>query len=74
MTWIKVKTSTGKELSIPESVYKNLYSNSELFTLVQESKSAPINNEKPKEIVKDDVSKYRTNETIGVRKSTKKII
>jgi hypothetical protein len=30
--------------------------------------------EKPKEIVKDDVRKYNTNETISARKGTKKII
>ena len=78
MAWIKMKTSTGAELSVPESVYKNLYANNDAFTLVQESKPAPnkIEEEKKveeKEIVKDEqIQQPKSDEGYATRKGSKK--
>ena len=78
MAWIKMKTSTGVELSVPESVYKNLYASNEAFTLVQESKPAPNPNEEEKvekkEIVKDEpISRPKSNENNSDKKGSKKV-
>lgn len=77
MAWIKMKTSTGVELSVPESVYKNLYANNGAFTLVQESKPAPnkIEDKKveEKEIVKDEpISRPKSDEDNSNKKGSKK--
>lgn len=77
MAWIKMKTTTGVELTVPESVYQNLYAQNDAFTLVQESKPAPKSNEEKKvekkEIVKDEQTrKSESNEDNSDRKSSKK--
>lgn len=78
MAWIKMKTTTGQELSVPESVYQNLYANNGAFTLVQESKPAPKINEEnkkveEKEIVKDEQTQQpKSDEDNSNRKGTKK--
>ena len=79
MAWIKMKTSTGVELSVPESVYKNLYANNDAFTLVQESKPAPNKKEENKKVEeKEIVNNEQTQRPIrdednSNRKSTKKV-
>lgn len=79
MAWIKMKTSTGVELSVPESVYKNLYASNDAFTLVQESKPAPNkieeeNKVEEKEIVKDEqIQQPKSDESNSNRKSSKKV-
>ena len=76
MAWIKMKTSTGVELSVPDSVYKNLYASNDAFTLVQESKPAPIKEQKQKqeEIVKDEqIQQPKPDENNSNRKGSKKV-
>lgn len=75
MAWIKIKTSTGEEITVPESVYE-LYLKSDAFTLVQESKPAPIKKieEKKEEIVNNEqIQQPKSNEDNSTRKGTKKV-
>ena len=48
MAWIKFKDPMGKEFTVPESVFKNMFAGNSAFTLVQESKPAPEKKEEKK--------------------------
>jgi hypothetical protein len=72
MAWIKMKNSVGQVLDLPEPVYENFFKGKEGFTLVQESKPAPIKKEKEDVVENEQVQEPIKNEGSGTRKSTKK--
>lgn len=77
MAWIKFKDLKGRIFTMPESVFKSMVSNNSGFELVQESKPAPIKEQKQKqeEIIKDEqIQQPKSNESNVVRKNTKKAI
>lgn len=76
MAWIKIKDTFGREFSVPEGVYKNIYNGNSSYSLVQESKPAPIKKieEKKEEIVNNEqIQQPRRNEDNSIRKGTKKV-
>ena len=75
MAWIKFKDLKGKVYTMPKSVFEHMFSKSDGFTLVQESKPAPIKEEKiEKEIVEDEqIRKPNNNENNNTRKGSKKV-
>ena len=63
MAWIKFKDPMGKEFTVPESVFRNMFAGNSAFTLVQESKPAPkVSDEKPADKVEEIESE--TNQEI----------
>ena len=79
MAWVKMKNRNGFVLDVPESVYESMFKGNGAYSLLEEPKPSPNkieekNKVEEKEIVKDDLRKYNTNETISARKGTKKII
>ena len=82
MAWIKFKDPMGKEFTVPESVFKNMFAGNSAFTLVQESKPAPekkeekkLEEKKEEEIVKDEQAQQSgSDETIANRKNPKKAV
>ena len=77
MAWIKFKDLKGRIYTMPESVFKSIVSKNSGFELVQESKPAPIKEQKQKqeEIVKDEqIQQSKPDEGYATRKSTKKAV
>ena len=74
MAWIKFKNVKGEVYSVPESVYNSMFAGNDGFTLMKESKPAPINEKTEKEEIKQDeqIQQPNADETIAVRKNTKK--
>ena len=74
MAWIKFKDVKGNVYTMPKSVFDSKFATNSSFTLVQESKPAPINEEKNKEeIVKDEqIHEHKQDENNTARKGSKK--
>lgn len=75
MAWVKMKTTDGSIISVPETLYNTLYKENEAYSLVDEPKPTPQKDNKG-EIVKDgeQTQQFRNNEEYGIKKSTKKTI
>lgn len=71
MAWIKMKDAFGREFTVTKPVYDNYYKHSG-YTLVQESKPAPLKKPKEDVVENEQVQKTISNEGSSTRKSTKK--
>ncbi len=79
MAWITMISKTGSKISVPESVYENMYKENEFYSVLEESKPSPkIKEEKQQEeVVKDEhaeIPKPVGDETKPVRKSPAKTV
>lgn len=75
MAWVKIKTTDGSIISVPETLYNTLYKENKAYSLVDEPKPTPQKYNKG-EIVKDgeQVQRFSINENGDIKKSTKKTI
>lgn len=71
MAWIKMKDAFGREIDVTQPVYDNYYKHMG-YTLVQESKPAPVKKSKEDVVENEQVQEPIKNEGSGTRKSTKK--